>query len=329
MGEISNTMNHFLEDNRRFADLFNGACFRGRPVVSPGELLETAEVYHQPETEKPKIGARGKRKERIRDVCKVLKTGEVLRILALENQEHVDYTMPFRCMQYDAMEYGKQLEKLRKHNRKEKKLKGGAEQLCGMRKTDRLVPVYTLCLYHGVEKWDGPRSLRDMMKFESGDDFQELFGDYPFRLYCLNEIIDLDVFQTEVRSLFRALQFREDHVGLRQLLRENKEYQQLDADTLEAMAVVLDLPELWENRERYLRDEKEEYDMCKAVREWSAEERRIGRKEGREEGRRQGKEASLFIVVKNMLARGMAETDIMAIAECDREFVARVRESCL
>ena len=321
MGEISNTMNHFLENNRRFADLFNGVCFRGRPVVSPEELLETAVVYHQPEAEKPKTGARGKRKERIRDVCKVLKTGEVLRILALEDQEHVDYTMPFRCMQYDAMEYGKQLEKLRKHNRKEKKLKSKAERLCGIRKTDRLVPVYTLCLYHGVEKWDGPRSLRDMMQFGNQDDFQALFSDYPFRLYCLNEAEDLGVFQTEVKSLFHALQFREDRTGLRQLIQENEEYWQLDGDTLETMAVMLDLPEIWENRERYLRDEKEDYDMCKAVREWSAEERRIGREEGREEG--------LFTVVKNMLFRGMSEEDIIAIAECDHEFVVRVRESCV
>lgn len=86
-------------------------------------------------------------------------------------------------------------------------------------------------------------------------------------------------------------------------------------------AVMLDLPEIWENRERYLRDEKEDYDMCKAVREWSAEERRIGREEGREEG--------LFTVVKNMLFRGMSEEDIIAIAECDHEFVVRVRESCV
>ena len=321
MGEISNTMNHFFEDNRRFADLFNGACFQGRSIVSPENLMEMSEVYRQPEAEKPKTGQRRKRAERIRDVCKTLKTGEVLRILALENQDYVDYTMPFRCMQYDTMEYGKQLDRLRKQNRQEKKLIGKAERLCGIRKTDRLVPVYTLCLYHGMEKWDGPRSLRDMMRFEKGNDFQELFGDYPFRLYCLNEIKDLGVFHTEVRSLFRVLQFREDREEMRQLLQEDEEYRQLDADTLEVMAVVLDMPKLWENRRQYLIDEKEEYAMCKAMREWAAEERRLGREEGREEG--------LFTVVKNLLSRGMSDMDIIAIAECDHEFVVKVRESCV
>lgn len=320
MGEISNTMNHFFEDDRRFADLFNGACFQGKKVVSAGELLEASEVYRQSEAEKLKTGARGKRSERIRDVCKVLKTGEMLRILALENQEHVDYAMPLRCMQYDTMEYRKQLEKLRKQNRQEKRLQGVAERLCGMKKTDRLVPVYTLCLYHGMEKWDGPRSLRDMMQFGENDDLQELFSDYPFRLYCLNEAENLDVFKTEVGSLFRALKYREDRDGLRKLLQGNKEYRKLDADTLETMTVVLKLPELWENRVLYMEDGKEEYNLCKAVKEWSAEERRIGRKEGR----REGKEETRFAVVKNMLCRGMAEADIMAIAECNREFIAKV-----
>lgn len=30
----------------------------------------------------------------------------------------------------------------------------------GLFGSDRLVPVYTLCLYHGENHWDGPRSLR-------------------------------------------------------------------------------------------------------------------------------------------------------------------------
>lgn len=84
MGKNSNMMNYYFSDEERFADLFNGVFFQGKPV------------------------------ERIHDVCKKLKTGSTLRILALENQELVDYAMPFRCMQYDVMEYGKQLEELRR-----------------------------------------------------------------------------------------------------------------------------------------------------------------------------------------------------------------------
>ena len=42
---------------------------------------------------------------------------------------------------------------------------------------------YTLCLYHGEGKWDGPRSLRDMVRFQEEEDpFESLFNDYPLRL---------------------------------------------------------------------------------------------------------------------------------------------------
>ena len=56
--------------------------------------------------------------------------------------------------------------------------------------------------------------------------------------------------------------------------------------------------------------------MCQAL-----EERSIGREEGRQEGA----DEIARIIVKNMLIRGMSDEDIMAIAECDQEFVNKVR----
>ena len=277
MGKISNTMNYYFSDTHRFADLFNVALFQGKSVVRAEDLSEVSEVYHQLEAGKTGDGVR--RTERTRDVCKKLKTGEVLRILALENQELVDYAMPYRCMQYDTMEYGKQLEEFRKNNEREGILATKQEWLSGIRKEDRLTPVYTLCLYHGEDKWDGPRSLKDMMAFSAGsDDFQGLFYDYPLRLYCLNEAEDLELFRTEVGRLFRALQYRGDRAGLRELLEGNPEYQHLDRDTLEAMSVMLKLPTVWEKRDIIMRRNggREEFDMCKAVIEWEAEAKEIG-----------------------------------------------------
>lgn len=116
VGNISNVMNHYFSHSRRFADLFNGVCFQGEGVVKAEELSEASEVYHEVTTKDVRTKGRGKRAERIRDVCKTMKTGGMLRILALENQELIDYAMPFRCMQYDTMEYGKQLNQLKKKN---------------------------------------------------------------------------------------------------------------------------------------------------------------------------------------------------------------------
>ena len=85
MGKISNTMNYYFSDSKRFADLFNAVFFQGESVVDPEVLSEGAEVYHQPEAEKPKNDRHGARIERIHDVRKKLKTGGVLCVLALEN----------------------------------------------------------------------------------------------------------------------------------------------------------------------------------------------------------------------------------------------------
>ena len=228
----------------------------------------------------------------------------------------IDYIMSYRCMQYDVMEYGKQLDVLKKKNKQEKRLESTAEKLCGVKKTDRIAPVYTICLYHGVETWDGPRTLRDMMDFGNREDiYQKIFKDYPLYLYCLNAAQDLQVFHTEVGILFQSLQYRKDRAGLRNIIRQDARYRHVDVDTLETMSVMLNLPSIWKEREKYMEknEEREEYDMCQAIREWAEEERSIGAKE------------RTNTIVRNMLLRGMTDADIMAIAECDREFIDKVR----
>ena len=341
MGKISNSINHYLSDNRRFADLFNGVCFHGETVVRAEDLSENTQVYYGVTGKADKnLGIRQtgsserypERRNLTRDICKQLKSGGMLRILAVENQEKVDYTMPYRCMEYDVMEYGKQLATLRKKNLQENP-KNIAEKIGGIKKTDRIVPVYTICLYHGEDAWDGPRTLGDMMDFGDKDDgFRQIFKDYPMHLYCLNEAHDLQLFHTEVGMLFKALQYRKDRAGLRDLVQRDERYRHVDADTLETMSVMLNLPSIWRERGNYMEqnEENEEgYDMCQAIREWAEEERSIGRKEGRQEGRQEGHQTgfqeSRRIIVRNMLLRGMTNEDIMAIAECDQEFIDKVR----
>ena len=48
--------------------------------------------------------------------------------------------------------------------------------------------------------------------------------------------------------------------------------------------------------------------------------------EGVEDGIEQGIEQGLSITIRNMLARGMSDEDIMAIAECGQELIEQVRE---
>ena len=165
MGKTSNVLNHYFRNKERFSDFVNGIFFRGAHVIQPEQLTDASEVYVEAEAENADTGATGKYLDRIRDIKMRLDTGVLLAILAVENQSAVDYSMPFRCLQYDTMEYGRQLEDLRHKNDAEDTYSNWAEKVCKIKKTDRLVPVYTICVYYGEDIWDGPRSLKDMMDF--------------------------------------------------------------------------------------------------------------------------------------------------------------------
>ena len=65
------------------------------------------------------------------DVKMTLKTGETLRILSLENQTHIDYTIPYRCMEYGKQL--KQIKQIKQHNKEHKLLYSAAEKLCGLK----------------------------------------------------------------------------------------------------------------------------------------------------------------------------------------------------
>lgn len=112
MGKDAICMEEFLQDKERFADLFNGSLFLGKRVILPEELLSASEKYaEQREKESPL-----QKKRRERDVKMYLSCGTQLRILAVEAQKYVDYSMPVRCMNYDAQEYMKQLRELQQKN---------------------------------------------------------------------------------------------------------------------------------------------------------------------------------------------------------------------
>ncbi len=352
MGETAVVMQEYLGDADRFADLFNVVFFQGEQVIEPGQLCEQSERYavHPPEPQghleqrwdnrrkKPK---NGKAREEYRDVKKRMEDGTMFRILAVESQSYVDYAMPLRCMEYDVQEYLKQLRELRSRYKKTGELKN-AERLSGIRREDRLVPVYTLCVYHGEETWDGPLCLADMMNFGEETGIAQLpFADYPMKLYCIKEEDNFDRFRTDLREVFQALACRGDREKLEQLIATDPAYRRLPADTAEVMAVLLDFWELPENREYYVTIEEngeERYDMCKALRDLRAEERSIGVEIGQHIGQHIGQEIGEQIgeqigatgktvqIVRNMIARGYADEDICAIAECSEELVREIRE---
>ncbi len=330
MGKLNTAMRCFLCDRRRFADLFNGALFQGRPAIKPDDLSEASELY---------ADLKGGLRDRTRDIKMSLRTGGALRILAVEHQANSDYTLPFRCMRYDSLEYGKQLQELKLHNKTRQLLHSPAERMCGLTAQDRLAPVYTLCLYHGEEVWDGPLSLREMMDFgKDHDSMSRFFANYPIFLFAVNEHSDFSMFNTELRDIFSAMNYRRNKEKLQEIVTESPFLRTADTDTMQVFSVLLNAPILWEKRKKYvINNNREEHDMCQAMKELLADARAFGKKEGITEGIRQGISQGISqgiargatdktrVVVTNMLARGMSEEDICALAECTPEFVKKCR----
>ena len=118
MGRKNAVTKRFCSDKIRFADLINGVYFQGCDIIHPDDLTESSEVYAEP---RENVAGEKNRDylERTRDIKMRHQSGASIRILAIENQHYVDYSMPFRNMQYDALEYQHQLEEIKHRNETE------------------------------------------------------------------------------------------------------------------------------------------------------------------------------------------------------------------
>ena len=358
MGKFDYCMKEYLQNKEYFADLFNGCCFDGQTVIRAEDLTEASETYTVARTEAEEDNTehvqiqildggqgktievestspfrrarRNKKTQLLRDVKMKLRTGATLQVLAVENQSYIDYSMPIRCMDYDVAEYNRQLrEKKQQFQALRKQMKESgkyamtfityAEKLSGIFKTDRLQPVYTICLYTGTEPWDGPRQLSDMMEFGENELLQKCFADYSLRLFCVNEQSDFEEFHTELRELLRAMSYRKDKEKFLKLAQDER-YAHLSEETWEAITIMTGHDIFRENKEAYRKanENEEEYDMCQALREL--------REDFLNEGENIGRNKQQCYTIKMMLNKNYDIAEICSIAGCDPSLVEKVRE---
>ncbi|MCM1101641.1 MAG: hypothetical protein NC079_07910 [Clostridium sp.] len=288
MGKYDDALYLYLSDNDRFADLFNAAFFHGERVLR-GDMLESDS--ERLTAVKPRADAREmpRTENGNRDIRKRAKTGESFVVTAVENQNDIDYCMPWRIMRYDQMEYGRQideLERAREKAEKGRKSGKGKKQASGgwtkrLEKGELLHPVYTVCFYHGTEPWDGPRSLKDMMRFEPGTEaWANRFHDYGMTLFCADGTTGSpELFHTDLRRLMEVLPLRGDREAL-DALWQSEEYSNLSRDTVETIAVMTESTEILEKLDEYENVEGG-YSMCQAVREMRQDWKAEGRTEGK------------------------------------------------
>lgn len=252
MGKTDEYQFDYLDDNERFADQVNGALFRGRQVVKPGELepADAQAVY---------LGKEASARKDFKAVVDKARLwrGRLIHILAVENQTYVDYHMVLRNMLSESLSYQKQWKrKKREHG------KGTDEFLSGMSKEEKFIPVITLVVYCGTEHpWDGARCLHDLLEVD--EELKEFVSNYRLNLYDCHEHDTFDEYRTGLRQLFEVVRYGREKEKLKSVLEKNKEiYSRIDSDTRELIEVVAKVRlgeeyKVMENGER-------RYDMCKA-----------------------------------------------------------------
>ena len=135
-----------LQDQARFADLYNAEIFHGKQILK-AELLSPVSL----ESGIVITDRNGRRQtiQRRRDVAMKASLGACFIAACCEAQGEVHYGMPVRVLTYDALDYTEQLTNIQKEHRKKKDLTKSPEFLSGITRQDKLVPILTLVLYCG------------------------------------------------------------------------------------------------------------------------------------------------------------------------------------
>ncbi len=273
---------------------------RGK-AVSPGQLSDRETVTCQKEgtvhPQKPRYV------ERRRDVLKAVFHDDCYIVIGIEAQNRVDYAMPVRCMEYDVTEYKRQLKEL-KNNRKEKL--PGEEFFSGMAKDEKLNPVTTIVFYHGKDPYDGCTDLHNMLDLnKENKTFKRFISDYHVNLITANDL-DETKFETGMRELVGFLKRQEDKTKLMGYFQENEErIRKMDEETFDTVSILLHLPKKISRLRKST--EGDGTDMCKAIREWAADERNAGMIEGEKRGQAKGEKRFASLTAALMASERLAD----------------------
>ena len=277
------TMKKYWDNNDRFSDLFNAVFFDGMEVVKASELDER-DTESSVLVRGMKTTVKGSR-DLIKIRKKLVGKNVELTILALENQEHINYAMPLRVMGYDYVRYKKQYNKLASMRKKEEGLDSD-EFVSKMRREDRLNAVFTIVIYYGEKPWNGPRLLSEMLHVP--EEFKGLLSDYQMNLI---EVRDCDLkFKNNDNQdmLFLLDLFLNPSANDDETIEIAKEYttkRNTDSDVIEAVvsATKADL-EI---------EEEEVHDMCTFFDRISKNYEANGIEKGIEKGREEGLEKGI------------------------------------
>lgn len=312
MGKKNIVWNDYISQNERFADFFNGVVFQGEEIICPEALTPLDSKLWRREPTKNSYH------EYVRDNAKLWHYRGMNYILDLEPEESPHFALPVKYMNYESVQHDRQYRQIRKKHRRRRNLRP-PEYLSGFSGSDRLMPVITVGVYLGEEKWSGFTKLSKMAGFQAmpaeiKDRLLPLCNDFHVNLLDIHELETCDVFRTDLREVFGFLRYQDDKEGLESYVKGNENFRHLREDAYDVLSVYSRSKELEMQKEEY--ETEEGFDMCRAIREMVED----GRIEGRAEG-------NLFCLINKTVKkreRGMSVEEIADELEEEEEMIERI-----
>ena len=281
MGKVDVVTKEYMQNNAVFADAFNYFIYGGKQVIQPEKLheMDPEEILSLFDQENQKAV------EKARDLLKkttfMSDDKAAYLIMGIENESKIRYAEPVKSGLYDFLRYAAQVRQTEKRHRNEKGWKGhnSGEFLSGFYKEDKLIPVITLVILYGSEKWDGPRTLQEMMSIQDPE-IQKYVADYQINLIepaAMGEE-DLAKFQSDLGSVLGFIKYANDEAALNNLLSNDTSLKRLGTEAAQVIRVCT-------NTKIEIDDGEEEIDVCKAVDQMTERARQEGLRTGKSEGR--------------------------------------------
>lgn len=204
-----------LEDyNDVFADIYNTLLFE--------ELFLEEDKLEYGSIESIYKAEQGELHEQRRDVLKTYRdaVGLVICSLGMENQSMIDQYMPVRVMGYDYAAY---------------------RNLLKNEKT--LTPVITIVLNFSDKRWDGPKSLHELLNLT--EEMKDYVQDYKIVVYDIAFLEDevIENFRSDFKVIAKF--FKKKRLGLLSEVMEDNEV------ALKHVEATLDLLKVFTNDNRY------------------------------------------------------------------------------
>lgn len=290
MGKKDAITKDYMNDPCIFADAFNFFMYDGRQVILPEQLhsLDAAEIAI-PYVADGKGYPIQKFRDNLKYLAAMLDEHTAYLLLGTENQSEIHYAIPVKTMVYDSLQYASQVDAVGRRFRRHLKAGEGhgykispGEFLSGFRREDKLLPVITLVIYFGPEKWDAPIGLHDMI--EITDPKLLLFiPDYRINLISPYSIPDakLDQLHTSLREVLLFIKHSKDKNRLRDMVTADPHFLSVDQKAGQVIKLLT-------GSDFEIREEEGAINMCKALDDL------------KEEGRQEGLTGAIFSLLSEL-----------------------------